>query len=113
MTDFARTTIDDVDLDKYDRLGDAWWDPNGPMGALHKFNPVRVAWITDLLTREELAALKAGMAQLTEQKAGSDHRAIKAAIERLNHASEGFAARRMDRAVAGALTGQRLDEMAK
>lgn len=52
MTDFARTTIDDVDLARYDRLGDEWWDPKGPMGALHKFNPVRVGWITDLLTRE-------------------------------------------------------------
>ena len=49
MTDFARTTIDDVDLAKYDRLGDDWWSPDGPMGALHKFNPVRVAWIRDLL----------------------------------------------------------------
>ena len=51
MTAFARTTIDDVDLAKYDRLGDEWWNPKGPMGALHKFNPVRVGWITDLLTR--------------------------------------------------------------
>ena len=50
MTDFARTTIDDVDLAKYDRLGDEWWDPKGPMGSLHKFNPVRVAWITKLLS---------------------------------------------------------------
>ena len=51
MSDFGRNTIDDVDLAKYDRLGDEWWDPKGPMGALHKFNPVRVGWITDLLTR--------------------------------------------------------------
>ncbi len=49
MTDFPRTTIDDDDLAKYDRLGDDWWAPDGPMGALHKFNPVRVAWIRDLL----------------------------------------------------------------
>ena len=49
MTDFARTTIDEDDLAKYERLGDDWWDPNGPMGALHKFNPVRVAWISKLL----------------------------------------------------------------
>ena len=49
MTDFARTTIDEDDLAKYERLGDDWWDPAGPMGALHKFNPVRVAWITRLL----------------------------------------------------------------
>lgn len=49
MSEFARTTIDEEDLAKYERLGDDWWDPNGPMGALHKFNPVRVAWITSLL----------------------------------------------------------------
>ena len=49
MTDFARTTIDEADLAKYERLGDEWWNPNGPMGALHKFNPVRVEWITRLL----------------------------------------------------------------
>ncbi len=54
MTDFRRTTIDDDDLAKYDRLGDDWWDPKGPMGALHKFNPVRVGWIRDLLTRKTI-----------------------------------------------------------
>lgn len=52
MAEFARSTIDDDDLAKYDRLGEEWWDENGPMGALHKFNPVRVGWIRDLLTRE-------------------------------------------------------------
>ena len=49
MSDFARTTIDEADLAKYERLGDEWWDPDGPMGALHKFNPVRVGWISRLL----------------------------------------------------------------
>ncbi len=52
MADFARTTIDDADLAKYDRLGEEWWSLKGPMGALHKFNPVRVGWIGDLLPRE-------------------------------------------------------------
>ena len=55
MAEFARSTIDDVDLAKYDRLGEEWWDENGPMGALHKFNPVRVGWIRDLLGRETVA----------------------------------------------------------
>jgi molecular chaperone HscA len=67
----------------------------------------------DLLSAEEAAVLEADMKRLTAQKEGGDHRAIKAAIERLNHASEAFAARRMDRAVSGALSGRRLDEMAK
>ena len=52
MAEFARSTIDDADLAKYDRLGEEWWDAAGPMGALHKFNPVRVGWICDLLCRE-------------------------------------------------------------
>ena len=51
MAEFARSTIDDADLAKYDRLGEEWWDENGPMGALHQFNPVRVGWIRDLLSR--------------------------------------------------------------
>ncbi len=49
MSDFARTTIDEADLAKYEALGDEWWNPKGPMGALHKFNPVRVGWISTLL----------------------------------------------------------------
>jgi len=67
----------------------------------------------DLLSAGERRALEVEMARLEAETAGSDHRLIKAGVERLNRASEPFAARRMDRAVAGALTGQRLDQVAK
>jgi len=67
----------------------------------------------DLLSAGERRALEVEMARLEAEMAGSDHRLIKAGVERLNRASEPFAARRMDRAVAGALTGQRLDQVAK
>jgi molecular chaperone HscA len=66
----------------------------------------------DLLGSEERSQLEAGMAALEKAWNGKDHRAIKAAIESLNRASEAFAARRMDRAVSGALSGRRLDEIA-
>ncbi len=59
MTDehaFGRDTIDDVDLARYDRLGAEWWNLEGPMRALHKFNPVRVAYIRDLLAGGDAAA---------------------------------------------------------
>jgi len=36
---------------------------------------------------------------------------VKAAVEALNAASEPFAARRMDRAISGALAGRRVDEV--
>jgi 2-polyprenyl-6-hydroxyphenyl methylase / 3-demethylubiquinone-9 3-methyltransferase len=54
---FQRDTIDEDDLARYDRLGAEWWNPKGPMAALHKFNPVRVGYIADLLgSADKLAA---------------------------------------------------------
>jgi molecular chaperone HscA len=66
----------------------------------------------DLLGGDERAALDQRMAALERAWNSTDHRAIKAAIEALNHASGAFAARRMDRAVSGALAGRKLDEIA-
>jgi molecular chaperone HscA len=66
----------------------------------------------DLLADDERAGLDQRMAALERAWNSTDHRAIKAAIEALNHASGAFAARRMDRAVSGALAGRKLDEIA-
>ena len=30
---------------RFDRLADSWWDPDGPMAALHAMNGLRVGWI--------------------------------------------------------------------
>jgi molecular chaperone HscA len=67
----------------------------------------------DLLSPDERAALTASMKRLHALREGSDHRAIKAGAEALNRESEAFAARRMDRAISGALSGRRLDELSK
>ena len=66
----------------------------------------------DLLGEGERADLDRRMAALERAWNATDHRAIKAAIEALNRASEAFATKRMDRAVSGALAGRRLDEVA-
>jgi molecular chaperone HscA len=66
----------------------------------------------DLLGADERAGLDQGMALLERAWNSTDHRAIKGAIEALNHASGAFAERRMDRAVSGALAGRKLDEVA-
>ncbi|HET9651685.1 MAG TPA: Hsp70 family protein, partial [Usitatibacter sp.] len=68
---------------------------------------------SDLLSTGERAELDASVAALDAARKGIDHRAIKAALEALNRTSERFAARRMDRAIAGALTGHRVDEVSK
>jgi 2-polyprenyl-6-hydroxyphenyl methylase / 3-demethylubiquinone-9 3-methyltransferase len=40
-------TIDDDEVARFSRLAGQWWDPRGPMAPLHKFNPVRLAYIRD------------------------------------------------------------------
>jgi molecular chaperone HscA len=66
----------------------------------------------DLLSASERADLEAEMEKVAAMRDTRDHRALKAAVETLNRASDTFAARRMDRAVSGALAGRRLDEVA-
>ncbi|MHB1111467.1 MAG: bifunctional 2-polyprenyl-6-hydroxyphenol methylase/3-demethylubiquinol 3-O-methyltransferase UbiG, partial [Devosia sp.] len=44
MTD---TTINDEEVAKFSALAEQWWDPKGKFRPLHKFNPVRLAYIRD------------------------------------------------------------------
>jgi 2-polyprenyl-6-hydroxyphenyl methylase/3-demethylubiquinone-9 3-methyltransferase len=36
---------------RFDALGEAWWDPEGPMAPLHRVNPIRIGWARDLIAR--------------------------------------------------------------
>ncbi|WP_243370437.1 bifunctional 2-polyprenyl-6-hydroxyphenol methylase/3-demethylubiquinol 3-O-methyltransferase UbiG [Microvirga solisilvae] len=47
MTDAASTTIDPAEVARFEKIAETWWDPSGPMKVLHKFNPVRLAYIRD------------------------------------------------------------------
>jgi 2-polyprenyl-6-hydroxyphenyl methylase/3-demethylubiquinone-9 3-methyltransferase len=40
-------TIDNDEVAHFSRLSSQWWDAQGPLKALHKFNPLRVAYIRD------------------------------------------------------------------
>jgi 2-polyprenyl-6-hydroxyphenyl methylase / 3-demethylubiquinone-9 3-methyltransferase len=44
-------TVNPEEIKRFDRLGAQWWDPEGPMRALHKFNPVRVVYLRELFGR--------------------------------------------------------------
>jgi 2-polyprenyl-6-hydroxyphenyl methylase/3-demethylubiquinone-9 3-methyltransferase len=44
MTD---STIDPAEIAKFSAMADEWWDPAGKFAPLHKFNPVRLAFIRD------------------------------------------------------------------
>ena len=41
------TTIDPDEVAKFAAMADEWWDPFGKFKPLHKFNPVRLAYIRD------------------------------------------------------------------
>lgn len=47
MSEAARTTIDQAEVDRFSAMAAQWWDPNGKFKPLHKFNPVRLAFIRD------------------------------------------------------------------
>ena len=38
-------TINQKEIDKFSKLAEEWWDPNGKFKPLHKFNPVRLEYI--------------------------------------------------------------------
>ena len=41
------STVDAAEVEQFSRLAARWWDERGPMAMLHKFNPVRLAYIRD------------------------------------------------------------------
>ena len=65
----------------------------------------------DLVDARERAAIDAALGALRRLCDGTDHLALRAAVESLNHATAALAERRMDRSVARALTGKRIDAL--
>ncbi len=63
----------------------------------------------DLLSAEELAAVRAELEALRKTLSCTDHRTIKSAVERVNRATETFAGRRMDRSIKRALAGRKVE----
>ncbi len=46
----AHASINPEEVARFDRLAATWWDVKGPMKPLHRFNPVRVDYLKQLLT---------------------------------------------------------------
>ncbi|MGI8527487.1 MAG: bifunctional 2-polyprenyl-6-hydroxyphenol methylase/3-demethylubiquinol 3-O-methyltransferase UbiG [Pseudolabrys sp.] len=42
-----RSSVDKAEVERFSRHASDWWDARGPMAMLHKFNPVRLAYIRD------------------------------------------------------------------
>ncbi len=55
------TTIDPAEIDKFQRMADEWWNPEGKFKPLHMLNPCRLDYITSQIAAEfdrDLAAPK-------------------------------------------------------
>jgi len=51
FADAFGTTVDAAEVSRFSRLAGEWWNPRGKMAVLHKFNPVRLAYIRDAACR--------------------------------------------------------------
>lgn len=75
---------------------------------------VEAALVSDgaaLLSPREQTEIRGAVGDVRKSMAGTEHRAIKDAVDNLSRVTENFAARRMDRNVAAALTGKTLEEI--
>lgn len=52
MAESARSTIDQAEVDRFSAMAAEWWDPTGKFKPLHKFNPVRLAYLRDTIAQE-------------------------------------------------------------
>ena len=41
------STINKKEIEKFSKIADEWWNPNGKFKPLHKFNPIRISYIKE------------------------------------------------------------------
>lgn len=51
---------DDREIDKFDRVSQLWWDPQGEMGTLHSINPLRTKFVLERLAIDSPRILDVG-----------------------------------------------------
>ena len=41
------STVNQKEIEKFSKMADEWWDPNGKFKPLHRFNPIRIKYIKE------------------------------------------------------------------
>ena len=41
------TSVNKKEIDKFSKMANEWWDPEGKFKPLHKFNPTRIKYIKE------------------------------------------------------------------
>lgn len=52
------STVDKTDQKNFDKIGDQWWDLDGPMKPLHDFNNIRIKFIKKVLEKHNFNSYK-------------------------------------------------------
>ena len=47
-----RTTIKNTEIEKFSKIAEEWWKPDGKFKPLHKFNPIRIEYIKNNIIKE-------------------------------------------------------------
>ena len=47
LTKMETNTINKKEIEKFSRIAEEWWDPNGQFRPLHNFNPIRISYIKE------------------------------------------------------------------
>lgn len=97
-------TVSRAEIARFNALATRWWDPRGPMRALHAMNPTRIGWISQHIARafpgqDRLRVLDvgcgAGLAAEALAARGFDVLGIDAAAEAIRAADSHAAGRRL------------------
>ncbi|MFZ2031816.1 MAG: bifunctional 2-polyprenyl-6-hydroxyphenol methylase/3-demethylubiquinol 3-O-methyltransferase UbiG [Vitreimonas sp.] len=84
MADRATTgTLDAAEVAKFSALAAEWWNPNGPFGALHRLNPVRLQVIRDVVVQHFGAPMRQPLQSLNTLDLGCGGGLVSAPLARM------------------------------
>jgi 2-polyprenyl-6-hydroxyphenyl methylase/3-demethylubiquinone-9 3-methyltransferase len=58
-------TVSPEEVARFDALAARWWDPDGPMRALHRMNPARIGWIAERIPTVVAPTVMVGLGPTT------------------------------------------------
>ncbi len=108
ITNMLKASFNSAEEDKKARmLAEARVDAGAIIGSIS----AALAVDSNLISADEVAAIEAEIQNLQQLIAADDATAIHQAVDALNHATEAFAAARMDASVSRALAGKHLENL--
>jgi 2-polyprenyl-6-hydroxyphenyl methylase / 3-demethylubiquinone-9 3-methyltransferase len=83
MADAPPSTLDAAEIEKFGALAAQWWNPEGPFGALHRLNPIRLQYIRDLAIAHFATAKRRPLDGLTALDLGCGGGLVSAPMARM------------------------------